>query len=102
VLLASAGWEGKQEGKAAERFCDVVGTELLMPAPVFRQDLKEELSLLRLRQLQERYGSSLQATAYRFAELGKKRLLRPEPATSCEYVAPCAVSRDWRTNNFVS
>jgi hypothetical protein len=71
VLLANAGWEGKQEGKAAERFCDVVAAELLMPTPVFRQDLQQELSIPLLRQLQERYGSSLQATAYRCAELGK-------------------------------
>jgi IrrE N-terminal-like domain len=70
VLLANIGWEGKQEGNSVERFCDVVATELLMPARLFRQDLQQPFGLPLLRNLQERYGSSLQATAYRCAEIG--------------------------------
>lgn len=70
VLLAQERWEGTQQGKAAERFCDAVAIELLMPTDAFREDLQTELSIPRLLQLSERYGTSLQATVYRCVEVG--------------------------------
>jgi hypothetical protein len=70
ALLERSGRGKHQRGRTTERFCDMVATELLMPGDVFRQDLREELSIPRLFQLRERYGTSLETTAYRCSEVG--------------------------------
>jgi len=71
IIIERSGNDLDQRSKDAERLCDLIATELLMPAHVFRRDLPNELSIMAILKLAERYGTSLQSTAYRCAEVGR-------------------------------
>ncbi|HTU48519.1 MAG TPA: ImmA/IrrE family metallo-endopeptidase [Bryobacteraceae bacterium] len=59
--------DDSKEGNELERLCDRGAAELLMPVEEFREEVGDEISLLAIPRLCERFGSSYEATVYRLA-----------------------------------
>lgn len=69
AIFEASGPNCPRSGVELERICDLLATEILMPAGIFLKLLGENLSLRKVFELAKTFQTSLSATAIRCAEL---------------------------------
>jgi hypothetical protein len=80
ALLEKTGGQAPRYGKELERLCDMFAVELLMPEQEFIHHAEGALSTQRIVELAKTFRTSITATAFRYAQLGRVSVFGSENA----------------------
>ena len=78
LLFELSGRNPPRTGKEVERLCDLLASEILMPAHHLLNRLDEEPAPYRVVQLSQSFGTSVQAAAIRYSDLKKVSVFQIE------------------------
>lgn len=75
IIFDSTGPQAPRTGRELERLCDMIATQLLMPADLFRETAGPRPSIATLFQLSRAFATSLATTALRLCDIGSAHLV---------------------------